>query len=56
MAAQNHKLYHIGINKVPRATMALWDSPKRHILGLGCGLPIDTTSENIHALVQAAKE
>lgn len=33
-----------------------WDSPKGYILGLGCGLPIDTPPENIHALVQAARE
>ena len=33
-----------------------WDTPKGYILGLGCGLPIDTPPENIHALVQAARE
>jgi len=33
-----------------------WDSPKGYILGLGCGLPIDTPPENIHALVQAARD
>jgi uroporphyrinogen decarboxylase len=33
-----------------------WDSPRGYILGLGCGLPIDTPPENIHALVQAARE
>jgi uroporphyrinogen decarboxylase len=33
-----------------------WDTPKGYILGLGCGLPIDTPSENIHALVNAARE
>ena len=30
--------------------------PKGYILGLGCGLPIDTPPENIHALVAAARE
>jgi uroporphyrinogen decarboxylase len=33
-----------------------WDSPKGYILGLGCGLPINTPPENIHALVGAARE
>jgi uroporphyrinogen decarboxylase len=33
-----------------------WDSPKGYILGLGCGLPIDTPPENLHALVQAARD
>jgi uroporphyrinogen decarboxylase len=33
-----------------------WDSPKGYILGLGCGLPIDTPPANLHALVQAARE
>jgi uroporphyrinogen decarboxylase len=33
-----------------------WDTPKGYILGLGCGLPIDTPPENIHALVQAARD
>lgn len=33
-----------------------WDNPKGYILGLGCGLPIDTPSENIHALMGAARE
>lgn len=32
-----------------------WDTPKGYILGLGCGLPIDTPPANIHALVQAAR-
>ncbi|MBU5613236.1 uroporphyrinogen decarboxylase family protein [Geomonas azotofigens] len=32
-----------------------WDNPKGYILGLGCGLPIDTPPANIHALVAAAK-
>lgn len=33
-----------------------WDNPKGYILGLGCGLPIDTPSENIDALVGAARK
>jgi uroporphyrinogen decarboxylase len=33
-----------------------WDTPKGYILGLGCGLPIDTPPENIHALVRAARD
>ena len=33
-----------------------WSTPKGYILGLGCGLPIDTPPENIHALVGAARE
>lgn len=33
-----------------------WDSPKGYILGLGCGLPIDTPPENLHALVRAARD
>ncbi|HEY6006711.1 MAG TPA: uroporphyrinogen decarboxylase family protein, partial [Geobacteraceae bacterium] len=32
-----------------------WDTPKGYILGLGCGLPIDTPQENIRALVDAAR-
>lgn len=32
-----------------------WDNPKGYILGLGCGLPIDTPPDNIHALVEAAR-
>lgn len=32
-----------------------WDTPKGYILGLGCGLPIDTPPDNIHALVEAAR-
>ena len=33
-----------------------WNTPKGFILGLGCGLPINTPPENIHALVEAARE
>jgi uroporphyrinogen decarboxylase len=33
-----------------------WDNPKGYILGLGCGLPIDTPPDNIHALVDVARE
>ncbi len=33
-----------------------WDTPKGYILGLGCGLPIDTPPENIHALINSARE
>lgn len=33
-----------------------WDSPRGYILGLGCGLPINTPPENIHALVRAARD
>jgi uroporphyrinogen decarboxylase len=33
-----------------------WDTPKGYILGLGCGLPIDTPPENILALVESARE
>lgn len=33
-----------------------WDSPKGYILGLGCGLPIDTPPANLHALVRAARD
>jgi uroporphyrinogen decarboxylase len=33
-----------------------WNSPKGYILGLGCGLPIDTPPENIRALVGAGRE
>jgi uroporphyrinogen decarboxylase len=33
-----------------------WNTPKGFILGLGCGLPINTPPENIHALVKAARE
>jgi uroporphyrinogen decarboxylase len=33
-----------------------WDNPKGYILGLGCGLPIDTPPENIHALVAVARD
>ncbi|MBJ6802285.1 uroporphyrinogen decarboxylase family protein [Geomonas propionica] len=32
-----------------------WDNPKGYILGLGCGLPIDTPPANIDALVAAAR-
>jgi uroporphyrinogen decarboxylase len=32
-----------------------WDNPKGYILGLGCGLPIDTPPENIDALLFAAR-
>jgi uroporphyrinogen decarboxylase len=32
-----------------------WDNPKGYILGLGCGLPIDTPPANILALVDAAR-
>lgn len=32
-----------------------WDNPKGYILGLGCGLPIDTPPDNIHALLFAAR-
>jgi uroporphyrinogen decarboxylase len=31
-------------------------NPKGYILGLGCALPINTPMENIHALVEAARE
>ncbi|MCW2277692.1 uroporphyrinogen decarboxylase family protein [Heliophilum fasciatum] len=33
-----------------------YDSPKGYILALGCGLPIDTQPENLHALRYAAKK
>jgi len=33
-----------------------YDSPKGYILGLGCGLPMPTPPENIHALVNAGKK
>lgn len=33
-----------------------WDTPKGFVLGLGCGLPIDTPPENVIALVDAARE
>jgi uroporphyrinogen decarboxylase len=33
-----------------------WDAPKGYLLGLGCGLPIDTPPENIDALVAAARD
>jgi uroporphyrinogen decarboxylase len=32
-----------------------WDTPKGYVLGLGCGLPIDTPPENILALVDTAR-
>ena len=32
------------------------DNPKGFILGMGCALPINTPPENIHALVNAARE
>ena len=32
-----------------------WDSPKGFVLAMGCGLPIATPPENIHALVGAAR-
>lgn len=33
-----------------------YDTPKGYILALGCGLPNDTPSENIHALVNSARK
>ncbi len=33
-----------------------YDNPKGYILALGCGLPIDTPPENIHALLRAARK
>lgn len=33
-----------------------WDTPKGYVLGLGCGLPIDTPPENVVALVAAARD
>ncbi|HJV64512.1 MAG TPA: uroporphyrinogen decarboxylase family protein [Geomonas sp.] len=33
-----------------------WDNPKGYLLGLGCGLPIDTPPANIDALVEAARD
>jgi uroporphyrinogen decarboxylase len=32
-----------------------WDSPKGFILSVGCGLPITTPPDNVHALVRAAR-
>jgi uroporphyrinogen decarboxylase len=33
-----------------------YNSPKGYILALGCGLPISTSNENVHALVNAARK
>ncbi|OAA90510.1 uroporphyrinogen decarboxylase family protein [Clostridium ljungdahlii] len=33
-----------------------YDNPKGYVLALGCGFPIDTPPENIHALREAAKK
>jgi uroporphyrinogen decarboxylase len=33
-----------------------YDSPKGYVLGLGCGLPFRTPSENIHAFFDAARK
>jgi uroporphyrinogen decarboxylase len=33
-----------------------FDTPKGVVLGLGCGLPVNTPQENVLALVQAARE
>ncbi|HBC91742.1 MAG TPA: uroporphyrinogen decarboxylase [Pelotomaculum sp.] len=33
-----------------------YDSPKGFILAMGCGLPIDTPPENLHALLGAARK
>jgi uroporphyrinogen decarboxylase len=32
-----------------------WDSPKGFILSVGCGLPITSPPDNVHALVRAAR-
>jgi uroporphyrinogen decarboxylase len=32
-----------------------WDTPKGFVLAMGCGLPIPTPPDNIHALVGAAR-
>ncbi|CAH2602418.1 Uroporphyrinogen decarboxylase [Rhodovastum atsumiense] len=32
-----------------------WDTPKGFVLAMGCGLPIRTPPENLHALVAAAR-
>jgi uroporphyrinogen decarboxylase len=32
-----------------------WDSPKGFILSVGCGMPITTPPDNVHALVSAAR-
>jgi len=32
-----------------------YDSPKSYVVALGCGLPINTPPENIHALIDAAR-
>ncbi|EPR13557.1 uroporphyrinogen decarboxylase family protein [Ruminiclostridium papyrosolvens] len=33
-----------------------YDNPKGFVLGLGCGMPIDTPEENIYALLESARK
>lgn len=39
---------------VRQCLLKAYNSPKGYVLALGCGLPINTPPENIHALVSAA--
>ncbi len=41
---------------VAECTMQAWDSPKGYVIMSGCSLPVDTPFENIHAMMDAARE
>ncbi|MGA2141767.1 MAG: uroporphyrinogen decarboxylase family protein [Brevinematales bacterium] len=44
------------INNAKDCLRKAYDNPGGYILALGCGLPIDTPPENIHALVYSARK
>lgn len=43
-------------NEAKKCIRKTFDNPKGYILGLGCGLPYDAPSENVHALLHAARK
>ena len=43
------------VDNVKECLRKAWDSPKGFILSIGCGLPIQTPPDNVHAFVNAAR-
>lgn len=43
-------------NDARHCLLKAYDNPKGFILGLGCGMPIDTPAENIHAFIASARK
>ncbi|HBC91733.1 MAG TPA: uroporphyrinogen decarboxylase, partial [Pelotomaculum sp.] len=44
------------VEDVKQGLRQAYDNPKGYIVQMGCGLPINTPPENIHALVGAVRK